>query len=122
MFIPLSKKGRFAPRPTLPRHAERVATIVSGWPGVHARTHWLRGSESVVDGADFYVGELELGHLHLDGEAHLAAAPDQRDAWIDGGWAQPFPWSTSFVVLPVQREVDVDVAVRLFRERWASLS
>jgi hypothetical protein len=70
----LAQKGHFAPPPTLaPPHAQALSQSLAAWPGVHARTHWFLGDESTVDGADFYVGDDELGHLHLDGEAHVAA-------------------------------------------------
>ena len=68
----LSLKGRFSTRPTLPEHAEDVAKELASWPDMHARTHWLLGDETEVDGADFYLGEEELGHLHLGGQAHVA--------------------------------------------------
>ena len=67
----LSEKGRFQARPALPLHAETLAERLASWSNVQARTHWELGDELVVDGADFYVGESELGHLHMDGTAHV---------------------------------------------------
>lgn len=67
----LEEKGRFAPPPTLDKVAQRVSDAVAAWEGVHARTHWLLGNENEVDGADFYLGDEELGHIHLDSEAHV---------------------------------------------------
>jgi hypothetical protein len=62
--------GSFVPPPTLsPKHAQALSETLASWALVHARTHWLLGDESVADGADFYLGDEELGHLHLDGEA-----------------------------------------------------
>lgn len=111
----LAEKGRFAPPPPLPTHAQRVAEIVASWPEVHARTHWLLGDESEIDGADFYLGENELGHLHLDGEAHVAVSKGVRDALIAAGLAKPFRWSDAFVVRAVKRAADVEAATFLFR-------
>jgi len=54
-------KGRFAPPPKLKAAAQRVSEAVAAWQGVHARTHWLLGDEREVDGADFYLGENEVG-------------------------------------------------------------
>ncbi len=110
----LSAKGRHAPPPTLPKHAQTVSEALATWRGVWARTHWFLGDESQVDGADFYLGEDELGHLHLDGEAHIAVSAPLRDALILEGLAKPFRWSPSFVVFQVQTAKDVAPAKRLF--------
>jgi hypothetical protein len=111
----LTEKGRFAPPPALPKHAQAVAEALAGWPDVHARTHWLLGDETEVDGADFYLGDNELGHLHLDGEAHIAVGVRLRNALIAGGLAKPFRWSTAFVVLRVGSAKDAAHAKRLFQ-------
>jgi hypothetical protein len=110
----LSAKGRFAAPPRLPEHAQAVSETLAGWTEVHARTHWFLGDESVVDGADFYVGEEELGHLHLDGEAHVAVGKKLGAALIAAGRAAPFRWSEAFVVLPVRSARDVEAALALF--------
>ena len=34
-------------------------------------THWQLGSSEKVEGAEFHVGNQELGHIHLHGEMHL---------------------------------------------------
>ena len=81
----LAEKGHFAPPPPLPKHAQTVSEHLATWPKVHARTHWLLGDETEIDGADFYLGEEELGHLHLDGEAHVAVPKKIRDALIAAG-------------------------------------
>ena len=94
----LSEKGRFVPRPRLEGAAESVASAIESWPDVHARTHWQLGDETIVDGADFYVGGRELGHLHLYEEAHIAVPRSLRDALLEAGLAERFPWSPSFVV------------------------
>jgi len=94
----LSEKGRFVPRPRLHGAAEKVASALEAWPEVQARTHWELGDETVVDGADFYVGERELGHLHLYDEAHIAVPRTLRNALLAAGLAEPFQWSAAFVV------------------------
>ena len=111
----LSEKGRFAPPPSLPKHAEEVSQALASWPGVHARTHWLLGDESVVDGADFYVGEEEIGHLHLEGQAHVATGLALRKSVVAAKLAGPFRWNTKFVVHDVERASDVEHALWLFR-------
>ena len=111
----LNEKGRFAPPPSLPEHAQAVSKSVAGWPEVHARTHWLLGDETKVDGADFYVGQEELGHIHLEGEAHVAVPRKLRDALIKARRAKAFRWSEAFVVFPIRNVSDVSKAEALFR-------
>lgn len=111
----LSEKGRFAAPPVLkPTHAQALSTRLAAWQGVQARTHWYLGDENVVDGADFYLGEDELGHLHLDGEAHVAVGPTLRKALVARGLAQPFQWSNRFVTWQVSSQAAAEHAEWLF--------
>jgi hypothetical protein len=111
----LSEKGRFSPPPVLPPHAQVVSTTLASWADVHARTHWLLGDETRVDGADFYVEDEEIGHLHLDGQAHVATGLVLRKAIVAAELAAPFRWSSKFVVHDVARGADVAQALWLFR-------
>ncbi len=111
----LSEKGRFSPPPTLPKHAETVSKTLASWAGVHARTHWLLGDETEVDGADFYVGDEEIGHLHLEGQAHVATGLALRKIVVAAKLAAPFRWNTKFVVHDIERASDVEHALWLFR-------
>ena len=112
----LSDKGRYAPAPTLQgKAAQRTSIALSAWPDVHARTHWLLGDETTVDGADFYLGENELGHIHLGGEAHVALPAPVVDALIEAGLGQRFPWSRGFVTFPIADAADVEHALWLFQ-------
>ncbi len=110
----LSEKGRFAPPPPLPKLAQRVAETVGAWDGVHARTHWLLGDENEVDGADFYLGQEELGHIHLDGEAHVFLPRSIVASLVAAGLGRPFEWSANVVVLRIVRAKDVEHALWLF--------
>lgn len=86
----LSDKGPLAPVPALAAVLEPVSLAIQGWPGIVAAAHWdLYRVGEVVDGADFYVGEEELGHIHLGGDVHLASSPALGQALVAGGWAQP---------------------------------
>ncbi|WP_375434843.1 luciferase family protein [uncultured Hymenobacter sp.] len=86
----LSDKGPLASVPTLASVLEPVSQAIQGWPGIIAAAHWdLYRVGEVVDGADFYVGEEELGHIHLSGDVHLASSPAVGQALVAGGWAQP---------------------------------
>jgi hypothetical protein len=111
----LAEKGRYAPPPRLPVHAQAVARALAKWPGVHARTHWLLGDENEVDGTDFYVGERELGHIHLEGEAHIAVPAAVRKALIAASLAAPFRWNDGFVVYQISTAAHIAPAQALFQ-------
>jgi hypothetical protein len=115
MTMKLSRKGRFSPPPALPEYAQVVSTALAGWADMHARTHWLLGDEQVVDGADFYVGQEEVGHIHLGGEAHIAVGKKLRKALIASSRAKPFRYSDEFVVFPIRTSSDVQAALALFQ-------
>jgi hypothetical protein len=112
----LAEKGRFAPPPRLKGvHARRVAEAIAGWDGIHARTHWLLGDERVVDGADFYFGEDELGHIHLDSEAHVVLPKALAATLIRAGLGAPLEWSPSVVVVAIESPAAAEHALWLFR-------
>ena len=72
MELALGQKGPVAPPPKLDQPYQSAATTIADWDHVVAATHWHLSYRGVVDGADFYVNERELGHIHLDGQVHLA--------------------------------------------------
>jgi hypothetical protein len=115
----LAEKGRYAPPPKLPRHAQRVSEALALWPGVHARTHWELGDESVIDGADFYLGDgadaNELGHLHLEGEAHVAMPAKIVSSLVAKGLGERFAYSRQIVVFEVDSCAAADHALWLFQ-------
>jgi len=110
----LSEKGRYAPPPRLEPAAECVSQALASWPGVHARTHWLLGDEQVVDGADFYLGEEELGHLHLNSVAHVMHCLPVATALIKAGLGRRFQWNREIVVFPIRTRADEEHALWLF--------
>jgi hypothetical protein len=111
----LADKGRYKPPPRLPRPAQEVSEAVASWPNVQARTHWLLGDEREVDGADFYVGDTELGHIHLDSEAHVVLPSKVATVLIKAKHGRSLPWSRSAVVFPITTAKDVEHALWLFR-------
>ncbi len=115
----LAEKGRYAPPPQLEPAAQRVSTTLASWPGVHARTHWLLGDEQVVDGADFYLGEEELGHLHLESTAHVMHALPVANALIKAGLGKRFAWNREVVVFQIRTQKDVAHALWLFELSYA---
>lgn len=113
-----TEKGRVAPPPRLDKSAQRVADAVAALPGVVAQAHWEIGSQTEVNGVDFYVGEKELGHIHLDGEAHIAIGGAVAKDLIARKQAKKFRWSSDFVVVDT---ADFDRALQVFRLRHAQL-
>jgi hypothetical protein len=58
-----------------------------------------------------YVGEEELGHIHLDGEAHIPLGRALASVMIKARLARRFRWSREFVVVDT---ADHDRAVWIF--------
>ena len=114
-LMKLAEKGRYASPPQLKPAAQRVSEAIAKWPGVQARSHWLLGNEGEVDGADFYLGQDELGHIHLDSEAHVMHARPVVQALIKAGLGQPFHWSGDVVVFAIRTQADVEHALWLFQ-------
>lgn len=112
--IKRSDKGPIAPPPRLRGAAQRVADAVQRLPGVVAQAHWEIGSYTVVNGTDFYVGEEELGHIHLDAEAHIPLGAHLADVVIKASLASRFAWSRDFVAVHAG---DDGVALLLFSLR-----
>ena len=115
-----SEKGPVAAPPSLPGHLGRVVDAVSAWPGVATTVHWHFADHTRVDGVDFYVGEAELGHLHLDGSIHLATPPSLGDALVAQGAARPFRFQRGWVEAQVSR-IGETAAVALFRSNYEQL-
>lgn len=117
MRMKLAAKGRRAPPPVLDGPFQGLSEEVQSWPGIVAATHWHFLRTSLVDGADFYRGDEELGHIHLDGEVHLATSPAIARALIGAQLAEPFPWSRAgeWVTYRIHSEEGIRHAERLMR-------
>lgn len=115
--MPRSKKGPVRPPPVLEGALATVADAVAGWPGVSATVHWNQFQRGKVDGTDFYLGDEELGHLHLDGSIHLATSPDLGQALVAEGLARPFRYQAGWVEEQVRR-IGSEAAVALFRRNY----
>ncbi len=111
-------KGRVAPPPRLIPTAQVLADGVAELPGVIAQAHWEIGSQTEINGTDFYVGEHELGHIHLDGEAHVPVGPALAKVLIAARLARRFRWSSEFVVVDT---ADREAALWLFGLRRAQI-
>ena len=97
-MIQLRNAGPIQPAPRLQGQAQAVSAEIQSWPGMISATHWQRGNPAAVDGAEFHVeGGGELGHIHLDGEIHLALTRALRDQLV-AAKIHPFPhprWTRS---------------------------
>lgn len=112
-------KGRVAPAPRLPPEAQAVADAVAALPSVSVQAHWEIGSQTEVNGTDFYVGEQELGHIHLDGETHIPLGDSLAKLVIANKLARRFRWSSAFVVVDSR---ELEAAVWIFGLRRAQIA
>jgi hypothetical protein len=118
----LESKGEIRPPPKLKGPAQSVSLAIQSWPGIIAATHWYLYDRTRVDGADFYVGEKELGHIHLDGELHLGVTAGLRRQLVEAGLAEALPWGDDWVQAPISSTRDARTAVWLFRLAYDRLA
>ncbi len=118
----LDSKGEIRPPPRLKGPAQSVSLEIQSWPGIIAATHWFLYDRARVDGADFYVGEKELGHIHLDGELHLCVTIGLRRRLIEAGLAEALPWAEDCVQAPISNRWDARNALWLFRLAYDRLT
>lgn len=117
-------KGPMGPPPDIAGPAGEVARAVAALPGVQASVHWHFARRSEVDGADFYLRGRELGHIHLDGVAHIAMTRAVRDAALARGIGRPAPWAgyEGWLHLPIRDAADAEAALALFAANHARLA
>jgi hypothetical protein len=118
----LADKGPIKPPPVLKGPAQFVSQEIQSWPGIVAATHWFLYDQTQVDGADFYVSDRELGHIHLDGEIHLGTTRTLAAMLIEHGLADPFEWGDAWVQYRIRKKADVDHALWLFRLSYDRLN
>lgn len=123
----LEAKGPISPAPQFAGALRKVAHTVAAWPGVISAAHWDLYEPTRTDGADFYLGEREIGHLHFYGEAHVATNPDLRDDLLRRGVAQRFryaadPTYAGWVQCGIRSMNDAVAAIECFRMNYQRLS
>ena len=116
-----SSKGPIAPPPQLDGALQTVSRVVETWPNVVSTVHWDLNDHKRVDGIDFYVGDLELGHLHLDGSLHLATNPALGAELIAEGAAKRFPYAKGWVCENVDR-IGPDAMIALIKRNYDRLT
>lgn len=114
--LPRAAKGPLAPPPVLDGALGRVADTIAAWPDVIATTHWTL-DQSEVDGIDFYVGDEELGHIHLDGSIHLATSPTLSEQLVAEGLGTPFRWAHGWTLARVAA-LGEEGSAALFRRNY----
>ena len=113
-------KGPVAPPPLLDEPLKTVADQVAAWSGIITTAHWDLFDSSRVDGIDFYYGDLELGHIHLDGSVHLATNLELGRTLVAEGLCKPFPYQRGWVYESVRR-IGAPAAIALFQRNYAQL-
>ncbi|WP_300979150.1 luciferase family protein [Flavobacterium sp.] len=120
----LEEKGLIIPPPVLATYPQMVSHAIQQWPNVMAATHWDLYNNTKVDGADFYVGKNEIGHIHLDGTVHLATTNELRIPLLKNNLAQKFPYSGEYegwVLFKITTKSDAEQAIWLFQLNYERL-
>ena len=120
----LEEKGPVTPAPVLAGPGQKTAEAIGSWPAIISATHWDLFNRSRVDGADFYVGEAELGHIHLNGEVHLAATAELGVPLLAKGLVRPLPFGKAtgdWVSFMIRTDADADRATWLFQLNYDRL-
>ena len=118
----LEEKGKFLPPPILEKYSQMVSTQIQKWKNIIAATHWHIYDNTQVDGADFYVGEEELGHIHLDGSVHLATNKELKKVFLDKKLAKQFRYAENWVEFKIVSEKDAIKAILLFQINYERIN
>jgi hypothetical protein len=118
----LKDKGQFLPPPNLSIYSQMVSTEIQAWKNIIAATHWHFSDNKKVDGADFYFGEFELGHIHLDGSMHLATNKELKIVLLKTNLAQNFPFGKNWISFDITSAIDVKQALFLFELNYEMLT
>ncbi len=111
----LEDKGKILPPPVLSKYSEVVSKEVQNCPDIIAATHWEIWDRNQPNGADFYVGEIELGHIHLDGSIHIPSTKKISQSSVKAGLAQKFPYAVDWVQYSIEDKKSVAQATWLFK-------
>ncbi len=117
----LAEKGTHIPPPVLSKYSELVSQEVQKWEHIISATHWEIWNRNQPNGADFYVEELELGHIHLDGYLHMASTKEISQALITAGLAQQFPYGKDWVQFKITDKESANHAIWLFKLHYDNL-
>ncbi len=118
----LADKGKILPPPILDKYPQMVSAEIQKWKNILAATHWNLYDLTEVDGADFYVGEEELGHIHLDGSAHLPVGKELKKLLLDNKLAKRFPYGEHWVMFDIANDKDARKAILLFQLNYERIN
>jgi len=118
----LEDKGQILPAPVLSKYPQMVSEEIQKWCNIISATHWDLYDKTKVDGADFYVGEKELGHIHLDGWVHLATNKELAQAMLKNKLAIKFPYAQNWVMFSIANKQNVKKAILLFQLNYDRLN
>ena len=118
----LEEKGRIIPAPVLTKYPEIVSQEIQRWAGIISATHWEIWNRNKPNGADFYVGEKELGHIHLDGSVHIPSTKKFAKALINAGLTQKFPYGEDWVQYSISDNKSAAHAIWLFKLHYDFLN
>lgn len=118
----LKDKGQILPPPVLSKYPQMVSEEIQKWSNIISATHWDLYDKTKVDGADFYVGEKELGHIHLDGWVHLATNKELAQAMLKNKLAVKFPYAQNWVMFSIANKQNVKNAILLFQLNYDRLN
>ena len=119
----LGQKGPIAPPPILEEPYQTTAQAIRGWKDVISATHWHLYNKGQVDGIDFYVKDRELGHIHLNGDIHLATNDFLGKLLVNHQLASTFPYSgyENWVLFQIHNPQSAQHAVWLFQMNYNRL-
>ncbi len=123
MELALAQKGPVTSPPKLDQPYQTAAKTIADWTDVIAATHWHLIRRGEVDGTDFYVNERELGHIHLDGQVHLATNQFLRNELRRKDLAQEFPFAgyEHWVSFRIRSTTEATHAIWLFHLNYLRL-
>ena len=117
----LEEKGPIVPPPTLKKFPQQVSTEIQSWKKIIAATHWEINDNTSPNGADFYVGNEELGHIHLDGEVHIPIGKKISEKLIKMKLAKKFMYSNDWITSAIETKEDVSHATWLFKLNYTRI-
>lgn len=118
----LKAKGKIIPPPELSKYSEIVSKKIQQWPEIISATHWEIWDNNKPNGADFYFGEEELGHIHLDDWLHIPSTKEFSKALIAEGLAQKFIYAANWIQFKIVDEQSADHATWLFKLHYDKLN
>ena len=118
----LEEKGKIVPPPVLSKYSEMVSKEIQTWQRIIAATHWEIWDRNKPNGADFYFGELELGHIHLDGSLHIPSTKKFSQALIKAGLAEKFPYAENWIQFKIADDKSAAHAIWLFKLHYDFLN